>query len=69
MADVESNASVSRQGIRRTNSLSARAKFSDISTRLQQHIKREKETASTDFLSYEKIRWPHYKDVIFRRKN
>ena len=60
--------SASRQGLRRTSSVN-KQRFTDIAARLQQQIKREKEQASNDFLSYEKIRWPHYKDVIFRRKN
>lgn len=54
--------------MRRTESMH-KQRFGDVAARLQQQIKREKEQASNDFLSYEKIRWPHYKDVIFRRKN
>lgn len=44
-------------------------RFTDVAARLQHQIKREKEQASNDYLSYEKLRWPHYKEVIYRRKN
>ena len=37
--------------------------------RLTYQIKKDKEIASNDFLSYEKIRWPCYKDMVMRRKN
>lgn len=68
-ADVESTGSVSRQGLRRSNTITTKTRFTDAAARLQHTIKREKEQASNDFLSYEKIRWPHYKEVIYRRKN
>ena len=62
----DSNAS--RQGLRRMNSIN-KNRFTDVAARLQHQIKREKDQASNDYLSYEKIRWPHYKEVIYRRKN
>ena len=66
MADNMSEAG-SRQGLRRANSTVKR--FQDVTARLQQQIRREKEQASNDYLVYEKIRWPCYKDMVYRRKN
>ena len=37
--------------------------------RLTYQIKKDKDAAVNDFLSYEKIRWPCYKDMVLRRKN
>ena len=51
------------------NSINNKNRFGDVAARLQHQIKREKEQASNDYLSFEKIRWPHYKEVIYRRKN
>ena len=51
------------------NSINNKNRFADVAARLQHQIKREKEQASNDYLSFEKIRWPHYKEVIYRRKN
>ena len=67
--DTESQGSnLSRQqSFRRQNSVS-KQRFTDVAARLQHQIKREKEQASNDFLSYEKLRWTHYKDIIYRRK-
>lgn len=65
---TEQDSNASRQGLRRMNSIN-KNRFTDVAARLQHQIKREKEQASNDYLSYEKLRWPHYKEVIYRRKN
>ena len=58
----------SRSGLRRTNSF-GKNRFQETSNRLVHLLKREKEQAQQEFLSYEKIRWPAYKELVYRRKN
>ena len=41
----------------------------DTMTRLNYQIKKDREMASNDFLNYEKIRWPCYKDMVLKRKH
>lgn len=62
------NDTSSRHGLRRTNSF-GKNRFQETSNRLVHLLKREKEQAQQEFLSYEKIRWPAYKELVYRRKN
>ena len=54
--------------LRRTGTFSAHKKYKDIVSKLQFQIKREKETAQNEQIIYDKVRWPCYKEMIFRRK-
>ena len=63
-------------GLKRSDSSTSKTRFfshqspqNDILSRLTYQIKKDKEIAVNDFLSYEKIRWPCYKDMVLRRKN